>query len=126
MIRQPPRSTRTDTLFPYTTLFRSAGRNVAQFRKGVVFQTGEPLAGIDGAFPARLVISLIFARGLAERHIRGGLVFPFGQNVAQLKLHRLSQPSRLVPGFTPPPQLGAHPSYTTGTAQSRASGCTHR
>src|SRR3546814_8168957 len=26
MIRRPPRSTRTDTLFPYTTLFRS-GRN---------------------------------------------------------------------------------------------------
>src|SRR3546814_7017705 len=27
MIRRPPRSTRTDTLFPYTTLFRSAERN---------------------------------------------------------------------------------------------------
>src|SRR3546814_17360107 len=26
MIRRPPRSTRTDTLFPYTTLFRSAGQ----------------------------------------------------------------------------------------------------
>src|SRR3546814_12748211 len=26
MIRRPPRSTRTDTLFPYTTLFRSDGR----------------------------------------------------------------------------------------------------
>src|SRR3546814_7192243 len=26
MIRRPPRSTRTDTLFPYTTLFRSASR----------------------------------------------------------------------------------------------------
>src|SRR3546814_2028425 len=26
MIRRPPRSTRTDTLFPYTTLFRSPGR----------------------------------------------------------------------------------------------------
>src|SRR3546814_5262000 len=26
MIRRPPRSTRTDTLFPYTTLFRSAPR----------------------------------------------------------------------------------------------------
>src|SRR3546814_2873655 len=26
MKRQPPRSTRTDTLFPYTTLFRSGGR----------------------------------------------------------------------------------------------------
>src|SRR3546814_20591327 len=26
MIRRPPRSTRTDTLFPYTTLFRSAAK----------------------------------------------------------------------------------------------------
>src|SRR3546814_12461175 len=26
MIRRPPRSTRADTLFPYTTLFRSDGR----------------------------------------------------------------------------------------------------
>src|SRR3546814_6551487 len=26
MIRRPPRSTRTDTLFPYTTLFRSGSR----------------------------------------------------------------------------------------------------
>src|SRR3546814_8548947 len=26
MIRRPPRSTRTDTLFPYTTLFRSSRR----------------------------------------------------------------------------------------------------
>src|SRR3546814_17094798 len=29
MIRRPPRSTRTDTLFPYTTLFRSIRRRVA-------------------------------------------------------------------------------------------------
>src|SRR3546814_15767551 len=28
MIRQPPRSTRTDTLFPYTTLFRSLAGGV--------------------------------------------------------------------------------------------------
>src|SRR3546814_16627964 len=28
MIRRPPRSTRTDTLFPYTTLFRSEGHHV--------------------------------------------------------------------------------------------------
>src|SRR3546814_15600769 len=26
MLRRPPRSTRTDTLFPYTTLFRSAAK----------------------------------------------------------------------------------------------------
>src|SRR3546814_10452865 len=29
MIRRPPRSTRTDTLFPYTTLFRSGGQSSA-------------------------------------------------------------------------------------------------
>src|SRR3546814_8683828 len=29
MIRRPPRSTRTDTLFPYTTLFRSSSRRPA-------------------------------------------------------------------------------------------------
>src|SRR3546814_17612791 len=29
MIRRPPRSTRTDTLFPYTTLFRSTADDVA-------------------------------------------------------------------------------------------------
>src|SRR3546814_7547458 len=28
MIRRPPRSTRTDTLFPYTTLFRSSGKEL--------------------------------------------------------------------------------------------------
>src|SRR3546814_9096142 len=30
MIRRPPRSTRTDTLFPYTTLFRSHGATWAK------------------------------------------------------------------------------------------------
>src|SRR3546814_3715378 len=31
MIRRPPRSTRTDTLFPYTTLFRSQGTDDPYF-----------------------------------------------------------------------------------------------
>src|SRR3546814_10030970 len=34
MIRRPPRSTRTDTLFPYTTLFRSHRRSCAGARGG--------------------------------------------------------------------------------------------
>src|SRR3546814_13575419 len=33
MIRRPPRSTRTDTLFPYTTLFRSGSVGFARFRR---------------------------------------------------------------------------------------------
>src|SRR3546814_9188099 len=38
MIRRPPRSTRTDTLFPYTTLFRSGGWTAGRRR----FRPQEP------------------------------------------------------------------------------------
>src|SRR3546814_16011079 len=34
MIRRPPRSTRTDTLFPYTTLFRSAVSSISPTKPG--------------------------------------------------------------------------------------------
>src|SRR3546814_3143412 len=34
MIRRPPRSTRTDTLFPYTTLFRSRVRSAGSLHAG--------------------------------------------------------------------------------------------
>src|SRR3546814_16271234 len=44
MIRLPPRSTRTDTLFPYTTLFRSARASIGTARPaaayGTLFNTG--------------------------------------------------------------------------------------
>src|SRR3546814_20049580 len=39
MIRRPPSSTLTDTLFPYTTLFRSLGDPVARQRPGVARRT---------------------------------------------------------------------------------------
>src|SRR3546814_9091437 len=39
MIRRPPRSTRTDTLFPYTTLFRSARERPAAAR-GAALRAG--------------------------------------------------------------------------------------
>src|SRR3546814_3186209 len=39
MIRRPPRSTRTDTLFPYTTLFRSRRRNCERHdRRGAIVE----------------------------------------------------------------------------------------
>src|SRR3546814_1502727 len=37
MIRRPPRSTRTDTLFPYTTLFRSTVRSIREAGGEAVF-----------------------------------------------------------------------------------------
>src|SRR3546814_1060956 len=41
MIRRPPRSTRTDTLFPYTTLFRSELAAWVEFRHAVGEIAGE-------------------------------------------------------------------------------------
>src|SRR3546814_16816143 len=38
MIRRPPRSTRTDTLFPYTTLFRSLMSLIFGFQSTVAIQ----------------------------------------------------------------------------------------
>src|SRR3546814_5549417 len=55
MIRRPPRSTRTDTLFPYTTLFRSLGDGDLQYAvfaaQGVAFPaylTQLVLDGVNG------------------------------------------------------------------------------
>src|SRR3546814_19304531 len=45
MIRRPPRSTRTDTLFPYTTLFRSGGNGLRHsFPRRLKAVTGLPLS----------------------------------------------------------------------------------
>src|SRR3546814_3156318 len=40
MIRRPPRSTRTDTLFPYTTLFRSNIMNVQEYYQHTLQERG--------------------------------------------------------------------------------------
>src|SRR3546814_16012991 len=48
MRRRPPRSTRTDTLFPYTTLFRSERIRDQVIGIGVVGQLpGQPARGVD-------------------------------------------------------------------------------
>src|SRR3546814_13593572 len=54
MIRRPPRSTRTDTLFPYTTLFRSVAGLAAARKRGRIGGrpqaiTGEKLDAIVAA-----------------------------------------------------------------------------
>src|SRR3546814_12042652 len=62
MIRRPPRSTRTDTLFPYTTLFRSARHAHAQ--RVADRQVDHPLDLL------RIVIAVLeFAGGVETREI---------------------------------------------------------
>src|SRR3546814_12920889 len=59
MIRRPPRSTRTDTLFPYTTLFRSTAR--------LVQEAGYPVTLYTAALPPD-----------TTSNIAGGQWSPFG------------------------------------------------
>src|SRR3546814_9773024 len=49
MIRRPPRSTRTDTLFPYTTLFRSSSELPKRARKSPRALSSPSPAAIGGA-----------------------------------------------------------------------------
>src|SRR3546814_8800852 len=73
MIRRPPRSTRTDTLFPYTTLFRSCAARMARQEKG----DGGALAlhRIDRQLAARLAdeaVDLAQAKAGSLAHVLGG------------------------------------------------------
>src|SRR3546814_15565173 len=63
MIRRPPRSTRTDTLFPYTTLFRSGVERVERNRRPVpqdrvrdlprlMAEKERPIEGGEGIVPS--------------------------------------------------------------------------
>src|SRR3546814_10719788 len=53
MIRRPPRSTRTDTLFPYTTLFRSAAAELGVTPTAISHQIRQLEAGLDVALFVR-------------------------------------------------------------------------
>src|SRR3546814_17619145 len=94
MIRRPPRSTRTDTLFPYTTLFRSVvhpagkigdqGPELAQglqqrltFRGIAVIDASQR---IDALSPIRF--GEILAAGSGELAQRSDTIAMLGQEVA--------------------------------------------
>src|SRR3546814_20919776 len=76
MIRRPPRSTRTDTLFPYTTLFRSA------LARGLLELVGPaPVIGHALAFEQALVAGV--EAGVVDQdddglalHVDAGIVVP--------------------------------------------------
>src|SRR3546814_18133708 len=53
MIRRPPRSTRTDTLFPYTTLFRSEPRRRLE---GDRRAERPEVAAVDAVFGRRIIV----------------------------------------------------------------------
>src|SRR3546814_14498960 len=92
MIRRPPRSTRTDTLFPYTTLFRSIATipdfeavlqtdpyRISKEVEGVGFLTADALAQRAGAFqadsPKRLASGIQYALELGQQDGHTGLSY---------------------------------------------------
>src|SRR3546814_14994922 len=77
MIRRPPRSTRTDTLFPYTTLFRSS-----------VWTIRKPLGVV--VFPTRLRAKYLIRKGTDAGIARDGLA-----NSRAIGEHALNRCDRL-------------------------------
>src|SRR3546814_18752548 len=78
MIRRPPRSTRTDTLFPYTTLFRSA--NLAEHGWRAPMPARFPAAGRDAI--ATLKAQLVNMRV-------GGFISDYDFHVAEQIAHAM-------------------------------------
>src|SRR3546814_13444628 len=71
MIRRPPRSTRTDTLFPYTTLFRSLRIGLHVGRVGAAVRFGQAEAADDlasGHVGQPALLLLLGAVGEARVH----------------------------------------------------------
>src|SRR3546814_2046842 len=74
MIRRPPRSTLTDTLFPYTTLFRSALAGFEDAEVGGEFDQGRGAVDVEFQREIRLILQASAAlvgdvRGKPKRRI---------------------------------------------------------
>src|SRR3546814_11542050 len=65
MIRRPPRSTRTDTLFPYTTLFRSQIADHARGNDVALIFDG---AGLTAIAHPKIATPLVRAEGNEQKH----------------------------------------------------------
>src|SRR3546814_6877466 len=82
MIRRPPRSTRTDTLFPYTTLFRSSLRSGYQaLRSAKTHQTTEFTSNPHSTIQKRL-LCVRFGQNLTRSHTKK--ILPKAENVTTL------------------------------------------
>src|SRR3546814_11953929 len=88
MIRRPPRSTRTDTLFPYTTRFRSGPREALHPMAGVFISNrglklpavqGDALDWIVAALALAIVALLVLGHWAKKRQDATGRLFTLGR-----------------------------------------------
>src|SRR3546814_16668927 len=111
MIRRPPRSTRTDTLFPYTTLFRSVAADdcIEPLRKThlIYERGGETLifVGADGKlYAARMqFVHCVHESGISLTMAREIFAIIFKQH-RQIFLHQfVGRSARNLKATLPPP-----------------------
>src|SRR3546814_8159186 len=95
MIRRPPRSTRTDTLFPYTTLFRSLYAVYA-------LETYLPSLQISGKLPENVKITAVTQAELQKMSV-------------------LRTPNKVL-AVAHLPRNAVHPPWETGPKQTDANG----
>src|SRR3546814_4340717 len=93
MIRRPPRSTRTDTLFPYTTLFRSRVGQKNKITRRWARRGTRPSAPKD----QRTKSAYIFGAICPEQGKGAGLVLPFC-NTETMSLHLTEIALAIAPG----------------------------
>src|SRR3546814_17346269 len=74
MLRRPPRSTRTDTLFPYTTLFRSIQLLVDDARR--TDERFTPSVTIDYEFARGVFGYATYSRGFKSGGLSQRIAFP--------------------------------------------------
>src|SRR3546814_14611920 len=92
MVRRPPRSTRTDTLFPYTTLFRSSrlARHAASFS----LARSHDKAGVARIDEDRRVQPITF--DLFRPHVAVDLAFHVDHPLVGLHLTQPAKPIRIA------------------------------
>src|SRR3546814_4273897 len=107
MIRRPPRSTRTDTLFPYTTLFRSSLLLLFQRVTAKSWQAVGKVPRPDDGFPGK--------SAMGGRRRKGRLtLFLITIRIVQLLTGRRRMPMSETPMSETPVREALAPEYTAG------------
>src|SRR3546814_13703997 len=110
MIRRPPRSTRTDTLFPYTTLFRSSAEIAEELAQwaNITGVTGSPF---DSYLTLRGIRTLHARMDLQQTNALAIAVFLAGHAAVQRVHHH---------------GLASDPGHATASRQQHSFGATLR
>src|SRR3546814_1197349 len=96
MIRRPPRSTRTDTLFPYTTLFRSCPP-AARFHRSQPALVGT-LTGMSAANVRPLRIALVAGETSGD-DLGNGLMTALRQRLGEVSFAGIGGPRMRAAGL---------------------------